>query len=288
MSELRSLIESGRLLVVPGAANALTARIIEDCGFESVYVTGAGIANTHLAVPDIGLLTFSELLAHVAAIRSAVGIPLIVDADTGFGEALNVRRTVRDLELAGANAIQLEDQTFPKRCGHFDGKDVIPSINMVAKIKAAVDARNAESTLVIARTDARAVLGLDEACERANLYGEAGADVLFVEAPRSITEIEQVGKSVRGPKVINLVIGGSTPIVPLPRLQELGFTIALHANLALLAAVRGMQEALSTLKHGGMPSAGSLATWDERQRLVRWAEFEDLDQLYSVSQRTDR
>ena len=150
MSELRSLIESGRLLVVPGAANALTARIIEDCGFESVYVTGAGIANTHLAVPDIGLLTFSELLAHVAAIRSAVGIPLIVDADTGFGEALNVRRTVRDLELAGANAIQLEDQTFPKRCGHFDGKDVIPSINMVAKIKAAVDARNAESTLVIA------------------------------------------------------------------------------------------------------------------------------------------
>jgi 2-methylisocitrate lyase-like PEP mutase family enzyme len=288
MSELRSLIESGRLLVVPGAANALTARIIEDCGFESVYVTGAGIANTHLAVPDIGLLTFSELLAHVAAIRSAVGIPLIVDADTGFGEALNVRRTVRDLELAGANAIQLEDQTFPKRCGHFDGKDVIPSINMVAKIKAAVDARNAESTLVIARTDARAVLGLDEACERANLYGEAGADVLFVEAPRSITEIEQVGKSVRGPKVINLVIGGSTPIVPLPRLQELGFTIALHANLALLAAVRGMQEALSTLKHGGMPSAGSLATWDERQRLVRRAEFEDLDQLYSVSQRTDR
>ena len=157
-------------------------------------MTGAGIANTHLAVPDIGLLTFSELLAHVAAIRSAVGIPLIVDADTGFGEALNVRRTVRDLELAGANAIQLEDQTFPKRCGHFDGKDVIPSINMVAKIKAAVDARNAESTLVIARTDARAVLGLDEACERANLYGEAGADVLFVEAPRSITEIEQVGK----------------------------------------------------------------------------------------------
>jgi 2-methylisocitrate lyase-like PEP mutase family enzyme len=288
MSELRSLIESGRLLVVPGAANALTARIIEDCGFESVYVTGAGIANTHLAVPDIGLLTFSELLAHVAAIRSAVGIPLIVDADTGFGEALNVRRTVRDLELAGANAIQLEDQTFPKRCGHFDGKDVIPSINMVAKIKAAVDARNAESTLVIARTDARAVLGLDEACERANLYGEAGADVLFVEAPRSITEIEQVGKSVRGPKVINLVIGGSTPIVPLPRLQELGFTIALHANLTLLAAVRGMQEALSTLKHGGMPSAGSLATWDERQRLVRRAEFEDLDQLYSVSQRTDR
>ena len=288
MSELRSLIESGRLLIVPGAANALTARIIEDCGFESVYVTGAGIANTHLAVPDIGLLTFSELLAHVAAIRSAVGIPLIVDADTGFGEALNVRRTVRDLELAGANAIQLEDQSSPKRCGHFDGKDVIPSINMVAKIKAAVDARNAEATLIIPRTDARAVFGIDEACERANLYGEAGADVLFVEAPRSITEIEQVATSVYGPKVINLVIGGSTPIMPQPLLQELGFTIALHANLALLAAVRGMQEALGTLKHGGMPPAETLATWEERQRLVRRAEFEDLDKLYSVSQQTDR
>ncbi|MEV4177948.1 isocitrate lyase/PEP mutase family protein [Nonomuraea sp. NPDC049709] len=283
MSDLRTLIGSGRLLVVPGAANALTARVIEDCGFESVYVTGAGLANTHLAVPDIGLLTFSELVAHVAAIREAVSVPLIVDADTGFGNPINVRRTVRDLERAGADAIQLEDQTSPKRCGHFSGKSVIPAEEMIAKVRAAVDARRDDGTLIVARTDARAVAGLDEACARANAYREAGADVVFVEAPRSEAEVEAVAANVRGPQVINLVYGGVTPMLPEPRLRELGFAIALHANLPLLAGLKGVQDALRTLRAGTTPDEAQLASWTERQRLVRRPEFGELEARYATS-----
>lgn len=286
MSTLRELIDSGRLLVVPGAANALTARVIEDCGFESVYVTGAGVANTHLAVPDIGLLTFSELLAHVAAIREAVSVPLIVDADTGFGNPINVGRTVRDLERAGANAIQIEDQTFPKRCGHFAGKGVIPAEEMITKIRAAVDARRDDGTLLIARTDARAVAGLDEACARAGAYREAGADVVFLEAPRSEAEVEVVAAKVRGPQVINLVYGGVTPMLPESRLRELGFAIALHANLPLLAGLKGIQDALRTLRAGGSPDEAQLVSWAERQRLVRRTEFEELEARYATSAHT--
>jgi 2-methylisocitrate lyase-like PEP mutase family enzyme len=280
VSELRDLLDSGRLLVVPGAANALTARVIEDCGFGCVYVTGAGVANTHLGVPDLGLLAFPELLAHVAAIRDAVDVPLIVDADTGFGGALNIRRTVRELEQAGAGAIQLEDQTFPKRCGHFAGKDVVPASDMVAKIRAAIEARRDDNTLIVARTDARAVSGLDEACARANRYRQAGADILFVESPRSESEIETIASQVEGPQILNLVSGGGTPILPEARIQELGFAIALHANLPLLASLRGMREALRALRDHGIPDDRLLATWDERQRLVRREQFEELEARY--------
>ncbi|MEV0623646.1 isocitrate lyase/PEP mutase family protein [Nonomuraea sp. NPDC050404] len=286
MSTLRTLIGSGRLLVVPGAANALTARVIEDCGFESVYVTGAGLANTHLGVPDIGLLTFSELVAHVAAIREAVSVPLIVDADTGFGNPINVRRTVRDLERAGAGAIQIEDQTFPKRCGHFAGKTVIPTEEMITKIRAAVDARRDDDTLIVARTDARAVAGLGEACARANAYRDAGADVVFLEAPRTEAEIETVAAEVRGPQIINLVHGGVTPMLPERRLSELGFAIALHANLPLLAGIKGIQDALNTLRAGTAPGEAQLASWAERQRLVRRAEFEELEARYTTQEGT--
>ncbi|MFC5749272.1 isocitrate lyase/PEP mutase family protein [Actinomadura rugatobispora] len=282
MSGLRALLGAGRPLVVPGAANALTARVIEDCGFESLYVTGAGVANTHLGVPDIGLLTFGEMLAHVAAIREAVSVPLIVDADTGFGNPINVRRTVRDLERAGAAAIQIEDQTFPKRCGHFAGKGVVPAAEMIAKIRAAVDARRDDGTLIVARTDARAVAGLDEACDRANAYRDAGADVVFVEAPRSEAEVEAVAARVRGPQVINLVHGGVTPMLPERRLRELGFAIVLHANLPLLAGLKGVQDALRTLRAGTVPGEERLASWEERQRLVRRAEFEELEARYAT------
>jgi 2-methylisocitrate lyase-like PEP mutase family enzyme len=285
MSTLRELLASGRMLTVPGAANALAARVIEDSGFECLYVTGAGVANTHLAVPDIGLLTFSELVAHVAAIREAVEVPLIVDADTGFGNPVNVRRTVRELERAGAAAIQLEDQTFPKRCGHFAGKEVISRGEMLAKIRAAVDARRDPKTVIVARTDARAVAGLDEACARANACREAGADVVFVEAPASETEIETIAAKVEGPQVINIVVGGVTPALSQERLAELGFAIALHANLPLLAGVRGMQDALRLLRAGIAPGPDHLVTWDERQRLVRRAEFADLENRYSEEER---
>ncbi|MCH6163815.1 isocitrate lyase/PEP mutase family protein [Streptomyces marispadix] len=284
MSRLRELIDSGRVLVVPGAANALTARVIEDCGFPCVYVTGAGVANTQLAVPDVGLLAFSELAAQVSAIRTAVDVPLIVDADTGFGGPLNVHRTVRELERAGADAIQIEDQTFPKRCGHFEGKNVIAPADMVAKVHAAVDARADDGTLIVARTDARAVNGLEDACERANTYHEAGADIVFVEAPRSEAEIETVAAKVGAPQVVNFVVGGATPLLSEQRLQELGFAIALHANLPLLAGIEGMQHALRLLRDGAPLSDAPLATWEERQRLVRRAEFEQLDSRFSTEE----
>lgn len=280
-ARLRAHLASGRLLMVPGAANALTARVIEDAGFEAVYVTGAGVANTYLGVPDIGLITLTELLGHVSAIRNAVDVPLIVDADTGFGNPINVRRTVTELERAGADAIQLEDQTFPKRCGHFTGKDVVPTEEMTAKIRAATDARRDPDTVIIARTDARAVHGLDEAIRRATAYREAGADVLFVEAPRSEQELAEVTATVGGPQVVNLVQGGQTPVLPAERLEELGFAIALHANLPLLASVHGMQAALATLRTTGRPDDTGLATWAERQRLVRKGEYEDLEQRYA-------
>src|ERR671932_773312 len=183
--KLRALVEARRAAIVPGAANALAARVIEDLGFEAVYVTGAGVTNSFLGVPDLGFISLPELAQHTAAIRDAVELPIIVDADTGFGNALNVRHTIRTLERAGASAVQIEDQVSPKRCGHFSGKEVVPAAEMAAKVKAAVDARHDPDLLVVARTDARAVEGFEAAIERAARYVEAGADVTLVEGPPS-------------------------------------------------------------------------------------------------------
>jgi 2-methylisocitrate lyase-like PEP mutase family enzyme len=277
-TRLRERLAGGQLLVLPGAANALGARIIEDTGHEAVYVTGAGVANTFLGVPDIGLLGLPELAAHVAAIRGAVELPLVVDADTGFGNALSVHHTVQVLERAGADAIQIEDQTFPKRCGHFAGKEVVAREEMCAKVAAAVAARRDADLVVIARTDARAVHGLDDACARANAYRDAGADVVFVEAPETEHEVELVAARVAGPQVINQVEGGMTPMLPVERLQALGFAVALHANLALLASVAAMRAVLAELRATGSTQnlTTPLASWDERQRLVRKPWFDEL------------
>jgi 2-methylisocitrate lyase-like PEP mutase family enzyme len=266
--------------VVPGAVNALTARIVEDEGLDAVYVTGAGISNTFLGAPDLGFLSLTELASHVSAMRQAVDLPLIVDADTGFGNAVNVCRTVQVLERAGADAIQLEDQTFPKRCGHFAGKDVIDRNEMVAKIRAAVDTREDEALVVIARTDARAVLGLDEAVDRANAYREAGADAVFVEAPRSVGEMATIAEKVSGPQVINIVSGGVTPALPVGELEKLGFSIALFANLPLLASIHAVQNVLGKLRSGGSAYDGLLSTWDERQRLVGLPKYAELQKRY--------
>jgi 2-methylisocitrate lyase-like PEP mutase family enzyme len=285
---LRARLNAGGLMLLPGAPNALTARIIEDAGFEAVYVTGAGIANTFLGVPDIGLLTLTQLADHVAAMSDAVSIPLIVDADTGFGNALNVGHTVRVLERAGAAAIQLEDQTYPKRCGHFDGKDVIPVEEMLQKVRAAVDARSSDDLLIVARTDARATLGLSAAIDRVNAYAEAGADIVFLEAPQTVEEIERIAREVTAPQIVNNVRGGKTPELSRERLDELGFAITLYANLPLLAAVAAVQAALADLvdqseRKGEARQA--LATWTERQRLVRKDLFDELEQRYATSGR---
>jgi 2-methylisocitrate lyase-like PEP mutase family enzyme len=272
----------GAAIVLPGVANALAARVVADLGFAAAYVTGAGIANTFLGIPDNGLVTLSELTDHVVAIRSVFPGPLMVDADTGFGNAVNLARAVRLLERAGADAIQIEDQVFPKRCGHFDGKAVISKAEMVAKIKAAVDARSDRELLIVARTDAIATDGFAAAIDRAGAYREAGADIGFVEAPQSLDEIAEIPRLLAFPQIINIVLGGRTPELPNQKLKELGFAAVLYANVALQAALRGMQDALAVLRRDGrMGEAANLAaSFAERQRLVGKAEFDALERKY--------
>ena len=271
-------------LLVPGAANALAAKIIEDTGFEAIYVTGAGITNMHLGAPDIGLITLSELADHVGAMRDAVGLPLMVDADTGFGNALNTRRTIQVLERAGANAIQLEDQVFPKRCGHFAGKAVIPTDEMVAKLKAAVDARVNGDLMIVARTDARAPNGFADAMERAERYIEAGADMTFVEAPLDKDELAAIARDLPVPQIVNMVAGGLTPLVGRAALAEMGFAFVLYANAALQAAIHAMQTVLGSLKENGSLDAvmGQIAGFEERQRAVAKPLYDALEQKYAT------
>lgn len=277
--KLKTLVAAREAMTVPGAANAMFARVIQDLGYQAVYVTGAGIANMHLGAPDVGLTTVTEVADTLAAISDAVDLPLIVDADTGFGNAVNTIRTVRLLERAGAAAIQLEDQVFPKKCGHFNGKEVISSGEMVQKIKAAADARHDQDLMIIARTDARAIEGLDAALDRARAYIEAGADMTFVEAPQSLEELRRIGVELSVPQVANIVFGGKTPDPGRAVLAENGFSIVLYANAALQAALRASREVLTALRdEGSLDSvADRLAGFEERQRAVdkdRWDGFE--------------
>ena len=282
--DFRKLLVPGAAVVMPGVSNALAARVVADLGFPGAYVTGAGIANTFLGIPDNGLVTLTELAEHVAAIRGVFPGPLMVDADTGFGNAVNMVRTVKVLERAGANAIQIEDQVFPKRCGHFDGKAVIPAVEMVAKINAAVDARTDADVLIVARTDAIATDGFAAAIDRAHAYREAGADIGFVEAPKSLDEIADIPRLLAWPQIINIVLGGRTPELPNERLKQLGYAAVLYANVALQSALRGMQEALGVLrKDGRMGAAVKLAVdFAERQRLVGKGEFDLLERKYKA------
>jgi 2-methylisocitrate lyase-like PEP mutase family enzyme len=281
---LKELLARRAAVTVPGAANALFARVIEELGFEAVYVTGAGIANMMLGVPDVGLTTMTEVRDTVAAIAEAVSIPIIVDADTGYGNAVNVVRTVRALERAGAAGIQIEDQVFPKKCGHFAGKDVIVQQEMVQKIKAAVDTRHDQSLQIIARTDAYAVEGLERALERAQAYVAAGADATFVEAPTALEELGRIPKVLDVPQVANIVFGGKTPDPGREKLAELGFSIVLYANAALQAALKASYDVLSVLKsEGSLRSvADRLASFEERQRTVAKDEWDAREARYRV------
>jgi 2-methylisocitrate lyase-like PEP mutase family enzyme len=280
---LRRALHKGAGLVVPGAANAVTARLVATLGFEAVYVTGAGVANSFLGVPDIGLVTLTELAANVAAMRDCVELPLIVDADTGFGNAVNVGRTISVLERAGANAVQLEDQEFPKRCGHFAGKSVIPAAEMAAKVRAACDARRDPDFLVIARTDAIACTGLEDALARAQLYIEAGADLTFVEAPRSVADMARIADTLAVPQVANLVAGGLTPLLPRAELQRIGFALVLYANAALQAAMLAMKEVLAHLRDRGSLEGieHRLMDFAERQEIVGKSRYDALERRYT-------
>jgi 2,3-dimethylmalate lyase len=281
--QFRDLLKPGAALLLPGVSNALAARVVADLGFPAAYITGAGIANTYLGIPDNGLVSLTELVDHVAAIREVFPGPLMVDADTGFGNAMNMMRTVKLLERAGADAIQIEDQVFPKRCGHFDGKETIPPAEMVVKVKAAADARTDRDLIIVARTDAIATDGFDAAIERAHRYREAGADVGFVEAPKTPEQIAAIGK-LPWPQLVNIVLGGRTPELPNEKLKQLGFAGVLYANLALQASVRGMQLALGALrKKGQVGDDVALAVdFSERQRLVGKNEFDTLERKYKT------
>ena len=280
--EFRTVLSPSAALLLPGVANALAARIVADQGFTAAYVTGAGIANTFLGVPDIGLVTVTELAEHVAAIRAVFPGPLVVDADTGFGNPLNMVRTVELLERAGADALQIEDQVFPKRCGHFAGKEVIPAAEMVAKVKAAVDTRRDRDLLIIARTDAIAPEGFEAAIERAAAYHDAGADVTFVEAPTTMEQIADIPRRLPWPQLANIVLGGRTPELPNEKLKELGYAGVIYANVALQAAVKGMQAALGELKRKGHmgEAIGMVADFAERQRLVHKDDYDALERKY--------
>lgn len=281
-SALRRLVETRRGVLVPGAFNALSARIAADLGFEAIYVTGAGVTNMSLGLPDQGFMGLHEICEQTSRMRDAVELPLIVDADTGFGNALNVRHTVRALERAGADAIQLEDQVSPKRCGHFSGKQVVEISEMVGKIKAAVDARLDPDLLIVARTDACAIHGFAAAVDRAGAFSEAGADLLFVEALETPDEIRRLPRLLDKPQLMNAVLGGKTPILGADELGDLGYSIVLYANAALQGAVLGMQKALIQLRDARRIAEDPtiVAPFTERQRLVGKAHWDALESRY--------
>ena len=250
-TRLRRMLAEPGLIVAPGAYDGFSARLIEAAGFSAVYMTGAGTAASHLGQPDLGLTTLTEMATHASHLAGCISLPLIADADTGYGNALNVVRTVREYEKAGVAGLHLEDQVAPKKCGHIAGKQIVSATEFADKIRAAVEYKTDPDLVIIARTDARAVSGLDDAIERANLYREAGADVIFFEAPQSLAEIERVAREVKAPLLANMVQGGKTPAVKVSELERLGFKIVIFPGVCMRAAVPAMETALQRLKQTG-------------------------------------
>jgi 2-methylisocitrate lyase-like PEP mutase family enzyme len=275
---LRQLLAGDDVVVAPGVYDGLSARLARHAGFAAVYATGGGIARS-MGYPDLGLLGMTEVIERLAGIVEHAGVPVIADADTGYGNALNVRRAVREFARAGVAALHLEDQTFPKRCGHLDDKSLVPTAEMVQKLRAARDAAGVADLVLIARTDAIAVEGLDAALARARAYAEAGADVLFVEAPTSEAQIETIARSLPGPKLLNMFEGGKTPLVPLARLRALGYRIVIIPSDLQRAAIRAMQEVLAAIQRDGNSRAvaGRMASFAEREAIVGTTDYLTLD-----------
>ena len=282
-AKFKAIVKERRAVIVPGVANALGARVVEDLGFEAVYITGAGVNNTFYGVPDLGFAGLAEIAQHTAAIAASVELPVFVDIDTGFGNAVNTYHTIKTIERAGANAVQLEDQSMPKRCGHFAGKDFISTDEMVAKIHACVDARSTEDFLIVARTDVLVRDGFNAAVDRAQRFIEAGADLTFIEAVESEAELRTIPSRLSVPQVLNIVVGGKTPVLDQAELAKLGFGLVLYANTALQGAIVGMRDALKDLKDAGRMDEGSpkVASFAERQRLVRKPAFDALEKKYT-------
>jgi 2-methylisocitrate lyase-like PEP mutase family enzyme len=279
----KELLYQPGTFILPGAYDAMSARIIEETGFKAIYATGAGISNAQLGWADVGLTSMKEVLDVVSRMIDVTTIPIVVDIDTGFGNAINVIRTVRDFERIGVSAIQLEDQVSPKKCGHFSGKQIISKEEMENKIKAAVDTRYDERLTIIARTDALAVNGIDDAIERAQSYAEAGADITFVEAPTTTEQLRKITNSLKGiPQVLNLVEGGRTPLLSLKEAEEINFKILLCANTALRSAIRGISDSLKILKEEGSQEniLDLICSWDERQSLFKLNQIKEWEKDY--------
>jgi 2-methylisocitrate lyase-like PEP mutase family enzyme len=267
--------------MVPGAYDTLTARLVEQAGFEAVYLTGGGYSRAN-GYPDLGLLTLSENVRFIGLTVEAVGIPVIADADTGYGNAINVIRTVREYEKSGVAAFHIEDQVSPKKCGHYEGKEVISVGEMVGKIKAAVDTRQDPDLVVIARSDARAIEGLDGAIDRVNAYLDAGADVGFVEAPQNVEELKIVARRVAGPALVNVFEGGKTPMVPAAELDKMGFRLGIYPSQTHRAAIRAAQKVLAVLTQDGDTTRvePDLATFQEREDAVGTESWRALEEKY--------
>ena len=278
---MRGLIARSGYTMVPGAYDTLTARLVEKAGFEAVYLTGGGYSRAN-GYPDLGLLTLSENVRFVAMTVEAVEIPVVADADTGYGNALNVIRTVREYEKAGVAAFHLEDQVSPKKCGHYEGKAVVAAAEMVGKIHAAVDTRRDPDLVIIARSDARAVEGLRAAIDRVNAYLEAGADVGFVEAPRDVEELRSVGRELRGPALVNVFEGGKTPMLGAAELERMGFRLGIYPSQTHRAAIRAAQKVLQVLRADGGTRRveADLATFAEREDAVGTAHWRALEEKY--------
>ena len=276
------MMAGNKIVVAPGAHDALTAKIIEQVGFEAVYMTGYGQAASHLGKPDVGLLTLTEMVARAANIVEAVNVPVIADADTGFGNAVNVMRTVREYEKAGVAAIQLEDQVAPKKCGHMTGRQVVSKEEMVGKIKAAADVRTDSDFMIIARTDARTVHGIGEALERAKAYEEAGADILFVESPESIEEMKQITSSFKVPVLANMVEGGRTPFLPVQELESLGYDLVIFPTASTYLVTKALKRLMTTLKVTGTTASliPEMITFEEFNDLIGLTKIREIESIY--------
>ena len=282
--KMRELFETKKLVVAPGAHDALTAKIIGKLGFDTVYMTGYGQSASHLGRPDVGLMTMSEMVARAANIVEASGVPVIADADTGFGNAVNVMRTVREYEKAGVAVIQLEDQVLPKKCGHMVGRQVVPLEEMVGKIKAAVDARTNPDLMIMARTDSRTIYGIDVAIERGIAFKEAGADIIFVESPESVEEMRLINQRIPTYTLANMVEGGRTPMLTNNELQDLGYNLVIYPTASVYMTTKSMVTLWKALKRDGTTAnmMSEMVTFEEFNDMIGLAEIREIERKYGT------
>tara|TARA_B100000963_G_scaffold50197_1_gene38367 strand:+ start:872 stop:1759 length:888 start_codon:yes stop_codon:yes gene_type:complete len=284
--KFRDLLKGPELLMAPGVADALNARLVAEANFKAIYMTGSGTTASRLGMPDIGLLSVSEMVDNASRIADASELPLISDADTGYGGPLNVYRTIRMFEKAGVAGVHIEDQNWPKRCGHLSGKTIIPAHEMISKIQAACDSRVNDNFVIIARTDALAVEGLNSALDRAEQYADVGADIIFVESPSTLEEIETIPQKIRKPTLYNMAASGKTPFLEKNEIEKFGFKVVIYPNFAMLAAVPAVRHYLSELKNSGTVAhlVDEMASFQELFNLVGMETVRRMEEKYSVDQ----